>query len=243
VLSPRALADLLDAFHQSQMSGELWLENHEGARRVLLLRRGQLAGARSALPGEDLLTLLLRRKLLTPRDAARAVALVRSEEHPTVTDALLTMGLVETAKMEQMIELHVRRVAVGAFGWQGRYRFTLENRAAREAVPVRVNIGDVIVHAMVLLESTPALEQAAPDDARFAPSAESSYRIEHLRLAPLEERIVRAMDGTKTIGDLLTLFAPTPPRLVRGLAAGLFCLHMTRFVGRGAASARKISFF
>lgn len=51
------------------------------------------------------------------------------------------------------------------------------------------------------------------------------------------------MDGTKTIGDLLALHDQMPERAIRGLAAGLFCLHLTCFQGRGPAKARNISFF
>ena len=43
---------MLDAFHQSQTTGELWLQNGK-ARRVLFLRRGVIAGARSNVEGED----------------------------------------------------------------------------------------------------------------------------------------------------------------------------------------------
>ncbi len=266
LLSPRALADLLDAFHQSLTTGELWLDhdapNSAGGKRVLLLKRGVLAGARSNLVGEDLLSQLKKKKVLDDDDAAEVETLVKTGTFKTAADAVVGLDLVDAKALVPHVEEQVRRVAIGAFGWShGRYRLTLEGRAAKEPVPAQVFVGDAIVHAMLLTETDDALAAAAPDDARFAPSTDGAYGLEHLMLSPQEARIVIAMDGTKTIADLVTLFAPPPPapqaprdplataqranitRLVRGLAAGLFCLHLLRFVGHGPASARKISFF
>lgn len=254
LLTPRSLADLLDAFHQSQTTGELWLEHtvegradqraSEVGRRVLLLKRGVLAGARSNIVGEDLLSLLKKRNAIDDDDAAEVLALVKTGVWKTAADAVLGLELMPEDVLRSHIEDHVRRVALGAFSWStGRYRLTLEGRAAKEPVPAQVFVGDAIIHAILFTESDESLGKAAPDDARFAPSTDGAYGLEHLRLTPQEARIVIAMDGTKTIADLVSLFAPQPGRLVRGLAAGLFCLHLTRYVGRGPAAARKISFF
>lgn len=242
-LTPRALADLLDAFHQSLTTGELWLESG-AARRVLLLKRGVLTGARSNLVGEDLLSLSARRGALAVDDVKNVDQLVKSGAFKSAADAIIALDLLPERTLENLVEEHVRRVAIGAFGFrEGRYRVTLEGRAAKEPVPAQVFVGDAIVHAMLLTESDASLEKAAPDDARFAPATDGAYGLEHLKLSPQEARVVIAMDGTKTIGDLIALCRPLPARVVRGLAAGLFCLHLTRFVGHGPAAARKISFF
>jgi hypothetical protein len=179
-------------------------------------------------------------------DAAEVATLVKTGAFKTAIDAVLGLDVVEETALRGFVAEQVRRVTMGAFSWSsGRYRLTLEGRAGKERVPAGVFVGDAIVHAMLVTESDESLEKAAPDDARFAPAAGGAYGLEHLNLSPQEARIVIAMDGTKTIADLITLFspAPAPVRLVRGLAAGLFCLHLTRYVGSGPAAARKISFF
>jgi hypothetical protein len=51
------------------------------------------------------------------------------------------------------------------------------------------------------------------------------------------------MDGTKTLGDLSTLYPDVPEQAARGLAAGLYRLGILRVMGRGPAEARRISFF
>ncbi len=243
VLGPRVLADLLDAFHQGLTTGELWLERGPG-RRVLLLKSGVLVGARSNLVGEDLVSLMAKRGVLSVDDGAKVERLVRSGAFHTAAAGLIALELVSPPVLRGLVEEHVRRVAIGALAWRGgSYRVTLEGRAAKEPVAAKVFVGDAIVHSMLVTESDAALLEMAPDDARFGPATDSGYGLEHLNLSPAEARVVVAMDGTKTIGDLVALCQPLPPRVVRGLAAALFCLHLARLVGRGPASARKISFF
>jgi hypothetical protein len=244
-LTPRQLADLLDAFHQGQTTGELWLGDARGpGRRVLLLQRGVIVGARSNIQGEDLISLLKKRKALSDDDADAVAFMVGQKLHKTAAEAILALDHVPERVLKSVVEEHVRRVAIGAFSWtRGRYQLTLEGRATREPIRADVHVGDVIVHAIILTESDEALQKAAPDDARFAPAGDATYGLEHLKLSPQEARVVIAMDGTKTITDLLALFDQVPARVIRGLAAGLFCLNLTRLQGRGPAKARNISFF
>jgi CheY-like chemotaxis protein len=262
-LSPRALAKILDAFHQSQTTGELWLESGNG-KRVLLLRRGVLSGARSNIETEDLLALAVRRRLLDGETATRLVADAhRAGLSPSANGAdegatrakktgvhlLLLSGLFgegdrARALLRPLVEEHVRRVALGAFAWRtGTYRVALEGHADREPIPAGVRVGDVVVHGTILVETDAALVDAAPDDARFAPLPDASYPLHDLGLSAEEARIVVAMDGTKTIRDLLLLFEGTAPRIVRGLAASLADLGVVRIAGMGQAQARRISYF
>lgn len=243
-LSPRALADMLDAFHQSQTTGELWLQSGH-ARRVLLLRRGVIVGARSNIESEELSVLGVRCGALSPEGAALVRKDVLSGGRRNIVEALLARGLLAEKPLRALVDEHVRRIALGAFTWQsGTMKVTIEGRAVREPLPVAVSVGEMIVRGILLTEGDDALAAAAPDDARFSPAGDSGYGLEDLALSADEARVVVAMDGTKTIRDLVTLFAPVPaPRIIRGLAAGLLCLHLVRFVGWGHAEARRISFF
>jgi CheY-like chemotaxis protein len=243
-LNPRALADMLDAFHQSQTTGELWL-THERSRRVLLLRRGVVVGARSNIESEDLTTLAVRRGAMSIEDFELVRDDVLSGLKKTVVDSILSHGLLPEETLRALVAEQAKRIALGAFRWhEGTMKVTLEGRATREPVPVRVPVGDIIVRGILLTEGDDALKAAAPDDARFSPAADSGYGLEDLTLSSDEARAVISMDGTKTIKDLITLFSPgIPDRTIRGLASGLLCLNLVRFVGWGPAEARRISFF
>ena len=244
-VTPRLLADLLDALHHNQFSGGLNLTDGSGVeRRVLLLERGVIVGARSTIEGEDLISLLLRRKAIAADDADDVRFMLSHKQFRTVTEAVLASEYVPEGLLVSVLAEHVRLVAIGAFSWRvGRYQLIPEQTGDHEAVRSEVHVGAIIVQAIILTEDDDALRRAAPDDARFATVGDTVYGLEHLKLSPAEARVVMSMDGTKTILDLMTLHAPISERVVRGLAAGLFCLNLTRFLGRGPAAARRISFF
>lgn len=203
-LTPRALSDLLDAFHQSQTTGEIWLSRGQ-AQRVILLLRGAIVAARTNVDGER---------------------------------------LVEEALLRRLLGEQTRRVVLGAFTWRdGTYRVTLTGHAKREKRRVSLSVADAILRGALLTETIEALREAAPDDVRFAPNPDAPYGLEQLTLSPDEARIVVALDGTKTMGDIATLYPELNERTRRGIAAGLLRLELLRFAGKGHAEPRHISFF
>ncbi len=242
-LSPRALTDVLDAFHQSQTTGELWLQNRL-RKRVLYFRRGVITGARSNVEGEDVVALGFRRGHI---NAASVIALrddMKSGAHKNVLAALAARNIVEHDTLVKLVTDHAREVATQAFLWSvGSFRTSFEGRATREPISAHVSVAEVVIRGILGSESDEALRQAAPDDARFTPASDAAYGLQEVALSDAMARVVVAMDGTKTIADLSTLFDHTPERIVRGLAAGLLCLGLVRFAGWGHASARQISYF
>lgn len=242
-LTPKVLAELMDAFHQTQSSGEVWLTRND-RRRVILLERGVIVGARSNLAPEDLAQVALRRKALREEQIAAARAEVEAGRAKDFADAALALGLLDERGLSRLLREQVRRIVLSAFAWpDGRFEVTLEGRARRLRRKVRMTVGDAIVRGVVLVEELGSLREAAPDDARFAPNPGAAYGLEEVTLTDEEARLVIAMDGTKTVGDLATLFPEVPERVLRGLAAGLFRIGILRLAGRGPAEPRRISFF
>jgi CheY-like chemotaxis protein len=242
-LSPRALANVLDAFFQSQTTGEVWLENGR-ARRVIFLRRGVIAGARSNLEGENMLALATAKNLLE----SGAVVTIRDDVtqggRKTVLDALLARQLISHENLALLVRDLARLVTLRAFTWRaGSFRVAFDGLATKEPLTAQVAVGEMIVRGILLTEDDAALTQAAPDDARFTPAADAGHGLHDLNLSKAEAKVVVAMDGTKTIRDLCVLFDDLPARSIRGLAAGLLCVGLVRFVGWGPAEARKISYF
>jgi CheY-like chemotaxis protein len=240
--SPARLAELLDAFHQSQSSGEILVENGP-ERRLLLVARGAVTGVRSNMPTDALLGIAERRGVLTIEAAKRARAAIRDRRVPSELHALTALRVPPRVIGALLVE-RARRTVAGAFLQKtGTIRVTTDGTGERERTPVRIPLGDAIVRSIILTEPIESLRMAAPDDARFAPNPDATYTLADLSLSADEVRLVIAMDGTKTVADLAALFERVPERTRRGLAAALHRIGIVRSAGRGPASARKISFF
>ena len=80
--------------------------------------RGVVVGARSNIVGEDLLSIMKKRRALDDGGVARVVAAVTEGASRTVAEAVLALGLVPERSLRALAEEHVRRVAIGAFAWQ-----------------------------------------------------------------------------------------------------------------------------
>lgn len=245
-LTPRVLGDLLDAFHQSQTTGEVWLARGP-AQRVILLVRGVIVGARTNVAGERLVHLLERHGGPWP---GRVEALKSSQPDATLDDdtvfkaAALESRLLDEALLLRLLGEQTRRIVLGAFTWrEGVYKVTLHGHGKREKRRVVLSVADAILRGALLTESIEALREAAPDDVRFGPNPDAPYGLEQLTLSPDEARVVVALDGTKTMNDIATLYPEVSERTRRGLAAGLLRLELLRFAGKGHAEARRISFF
>lgn len=240
-LTPRVLSDLLDAFHQSQTTGEVWLARGP-AQRVLLLVRGVIVGARTNIAGERLLHLLEKRGIVP---AEKLAALQRfGDDDGGFKKLAVSSGVLDETTLLRLIGEQTRRIVLGAFTWRdGIYKTTLLGHGKRERRRVVMSVGDAILRGVLLTEPLEGLRDAAPDDARFGPNPDAPYGLGHLTLTPDEARIVVAMDGTKTMGDLATLYPEVNERTRRGIAAGLLRLELLRFAGKGYAEARRISFF
>jgi hypothetical protein len=243
-LTPHALAEVLDAFHQSRSTGEIWL-SRRNRRRALLLRRGRIVGARSNVSSEELPQIAKRRALVSEEHLRYAAeTLARRDAGAKSLVAALQAAGVHEATLRTMLDERARRAACGAFAWrEGEIRVTYRGHAANEPLPLQISVGDVILRGIVLTESLEDLREAAPDDARFAPHAEGAYGLDELTLTADEAHLVVAIDGTKTVADLAVLFPRMHERVLRGVIAGLFRVNLLRLGGRGEAAPRRISFF
>jgi DNA-binding NarL/FixJ family response regulator len=244
ILQPRILYELLNAYHQAALHGELRVD-HEGIRRVLRFRKGKLAGARSSAVDEDLLHLMMQRKAID-EEAAMAIAdAVSSGAFRSIAEAALALDATTEMALHAVLEEHARKVALGAFYATGA-RFHAQVSAqssAHDGLDVNLHIGDVLLHLFLRGESEDALLRAADDSVRFQPQPDAAYGLEQLKLSSQEARVVVAMDGSKTIGDLRLLFDHMPARTIRGVAAALHTLGLVRIAGHGPATAKRIRFF
>lgn len=242
-LTPRVLCELLDAFHQTQTTGELWLERG-AAKRLVLFVRGVIVGCRTNIVSDRVEELARKRGLLSTPQVEAIRAAIAADRDRTVREVALEEGYLTDDALKRLLAEQTRRIVLASFTWRdGVWRETVLGHGKREPHPVELQVGDAILRGVQLTESMNALREAAPDDARFAPNPDAPYSLHELALTAPEAHVVIAMDGTKTIEDLGTLHPDLDERKLRGLSAGLLRLDLLRFAGHGPAEPRRISFF
>jgi hypothetical protein len=245
-LTPTSFVETLHAFHQGQLRGELWCEGN-GHKRVLVFDDGHITHARSSVADEDLLILLKRRRAIEDDDAIAVADAVRARTFRSTVESVLALDVVSELALHAVVEEQVKRVAAGAFSSKNNtlqlHVREVDETVMHEGLDAAVQVGDILVHLFILTEHEDVLLQKAPDNARFFPVADAPYGLDELKLSAHEARVVVAMDGTKTVQDLVMLFDTLPPRSVRGLVAALHVLGLVKLAGHGVHQARKLSFF
>lgn len=241
-LTTGRLAALLDAVHQGRLTGQLLLAR-DSARRLVLFEDGHVVGALSNLRQEQTAFVAVRTGAVSP-DTAKTLLVQSAGKPGRFLEAAVQTGALPPARATALASELTRQIVLGAFAWQsGQFRVDLGQLRQRPAFESRLSIADAILRGLLVHTAADALAQMATDDMRFAPMGDGAYGLHDVTLTGPEAHLVIGMDGTKTIGDLLTLHADLPERLVRGLAAGLNHLGIVRIVGRGSSEPRHISFF
>jgi hypothetical protein len=227
-LSPRALWTVLDAFHQSESSGELHIERVEGDL-LLHIAHGRLQEARGTRPQDGLLPFLAATQKVSPT-ACTALHEVAADDS-LVAHELRQRGLLSATEVSTGQRDHALQLALTAFSsTTGTYRVTFEGYG-RDADGTGIPIGDVLLRGMLHIATLSSLRRAAPDEARFAPNpGGSAYDLHTLALSVDERALSLALDGTKTVGDLALLFPRCPELTRRAIPAALAQLALLRLV-------------
>lgn len=205
-------------------------------QRTIALDRGAIVGAESSLARDQLPSALSR-----PASGPPAEQRLRT---PAWVGMWEDSGEGGPVTPEALVQEHVRRMVVDCFAWRGGvYQISVVGHPGRAEAALRISVGDVVARSILLHESVSQLRATFGDDVRLGPRTSAPFLATDVRLSNEEAACLRAMDGSKTIGDLRVLFPELPERVVRGLGAAGCRLGILGLVGRGPAEARKISFF
>jgi hypothetical protein len=240
-LASTRVSRLLATLHAARASGELSLvRGHE--RRLVSLEQGRPVFAASNERSESFAARCLREGVLSP-DALYALLAELNLDEP-LDEELIARGIIDSARRSRLMADQVREVVWGAFAWRsGRYRLQ-GGRAARGSLPVSLPV-EVGVPELVLegTRRTAALEELRRElPARLALAAKPvpAY-LGDLVLPPPEVALLAHADGTKTVGDLVTLSGMGEREALAVLQA-LLDLGLLAEVRRSLAGTRRMGF-
>ena len=198
-LKPLSLADILDFLGGLRRPGLLSLSG-PAVSVGLYLRDGRLVHAASSREADRLTSLLLAWGTITPEQHDETLR--RVAEGTKVGRALLDgCGLTPRGLFEARVR-QARRIALSAFEWgAGQFVFQEGEEPPDRSVEVDVPVAEVIAEAIRALQSAAYFEERLPSpEWVFVPRPAERPR---LPLEPHEEQVLRLVDGSRTLGQVV----------------------------------------
>lgn len=223
------LAGVLRELYVGRRTGVLRLAGAAGERQVFW-REGQVLGAASAVPAEDLGEQLVRGGLLTPVDLQRARHLVAGNGL-RLDAALLELDALAPAQLAPAVAAHARDVLLRAFADQGRYSFTAGlSEDASSGPSCNLPTGQIVLDSVRRLDDPDVVRHGLGDvDRPLALSTDPLLRFQRLELTPTDGYVLSRIDGMLSAREIAQL-TPLPADDVLRSLLGLVSTGMVVFL-------------
>jgi hypothetical protein len=215
--------ELLRAVHVGRRSGHLHFAVGR-ERKSLRILRGQIMVGSSDAQGEHLGDVLVRYGLLSQADCERAVAVLLRERRPLGL-VLAEMKLLDRARLEQAIGLHVREILFSVLERPG-VSFAFEE-AAESSVETDLrcplSTGEVILEAARRMQDPAFVRRVLGDmDRVLAVASDPALAPKGMGLTPTDGFLLSRVDGTLSAREVVSLI-PLPLEDTERSLFGLLC--------------------
>ncbi len=218
------LPDLLTAFYLAQQTGELTLQKGK-VRKSIYFEKGRPCFAISNLVTDRFGPFLVRVGKLTAAQLELCQAAADKTGRRT-GDVLVEMGLLKETEKLYYVAQQVKAVVYSVFAWEeGEYRIHFDDRAGKEAIKIDLHPASLITRGVKKLYKPERLFRLLSPDDRLAPSQQPAYGLHEVELEPWEAEILPAVDGTRSVSDIVQL-ARRPEHVVYGFLIGLVALKI-----------------
>jgi len=230
------LPQLLRSIYVGRRSGMLHLVRGD-EEQSLRFRGGHIVNAHTNVVEDRLGEMLVRRKLLSEADLARATELVVREKR-RLGEVLSELGLLDAGGLEDAIALHVHEMLARLFTWpEGLYAFKDEAEAPFTGeVTLKLSTGELILEAVRAVRDPDVVRYALGDiDRVLALSSDPLLRFQKLTLSPADGFVLSRIDGVASAREILQMI-PLP---VEETQKSLFCLLSTGVIEFALGQRRK----
>jgi CheY-like chemotaxis protein len=219
------LPSLINAFYQSQETGELGVQRGK-VKKVVYFEKGQPVYAFSNLVADRFGQFLVRVGKLNETQLQKAAAQA-DVSHRRLGDVLEEMGLLKS-ETEQLYFLgqHVKSIVYSLFGWEeGIYELAFKRSAAQEPLKLDTHPANLIMRGIKKLYKLERLRRLLGPEAYLRPSLQPAYTLKEIELEKWEAELLPSADGTRTVKELITL-ANKPEHEAHGFIYGLVALSV-----------------
>lgn len=205
------LPQLINAFHQSQETGELLLLRGR-IKKLLFFRHGRPVFARSNVISDRLGPFLARVGKIGAAQLEEARKLGGDEAQ--LERALIRLGLLTEAELPYFKGQLVKSIIYSTFCWEdGAYELTFRKDAPAHPLELDFHPANLILRSIKRLYKPERLRRLLAPEERVIPSLQPTYALNEIELEPWEAQLLPRADGTRTVAELTSLTAQPADRV------------------------------
>lgn len=218
------LPQLINAFYQSQETGELGVQRGK-VKKVVYFEKGQPVFALSNLVTDRFGQFLVRVGKIN--DAQLKIAATTATEKKRRTgEVLVEMGLLKETERLYFVGQQVKSIIYSLFGWEeGVYELAFKHSAAGESIKLDIHPANLIMRGIKKLYKPERLRRLLAPEDRVLPSLQPAYSLSEIELERWEAELLPRADGTRTVAELVAI-ANRPEHVVHGFIYGLVALSV-----------------
>lgn len=218
------LPSLINAFYQSQETGELGVQRGK-VKKLIYFERGQPVFALSNLVTDRFGQFLMRVNKINEAQLKQATGMAAAS-HRRTGDVLVEMGLLKETERLYYVAQQVKSIIYSIFGWEdGVYELAFRHSAQAESIKLDVHPANLIMRGIKKLYKPERLRRLLAPEDRVLPSLQPAYTLSEIELEKWEAELLPKVDGTRTVAELVAI-AGRPEHVVHGFLYGLVALSV-----------------
>ncbi len=200
------LPQLINAFHQSQETGELLLLRGR-IKKLIFFRHGRPTFARSNVISDRLGPFLVRIGKIGEGQLAEARQKCGGDES-RLDQALVELGLLSAGERPYFMGQQVKSIIYSTFCWEdGAYELTFRKDAPAHPLELDFHPANLILRSVKRLYKPERLRRLLAPEERVIPSLQPTYALNEIDLEPWEAQLLPRADGTRTVAELMSMAA------------------------------------
>ncbi len=219
--------ELLSAFYQKKLTGVLLLK-YEKIKKIIYIRDGRPIFIKSNLLNECLGRILVREKMITEEELNESVKLMKDSGRQQGT-ILIEMGAISPHNLKYGLEKQLEIKLYDIFGWpEGEYQFNAKEDFETPITTLELSVASLIYEGIKRNYDVGKIEQYLEkyQNQYLHPNPNPALRFQEMLMDQDEEDILKSIDGSKTLREIMMSSQISRERLLRFI----FALKVTGMV-------------
>jgi hypothetical protein len=193
--------DLLQWLSLGQKTGTLVISNRDVEKKIFF-RRGRVISSASNNPREYLGQFLMSHGYLTEEELKKAME-VQKQSGILLGKILVMVDVISENDLQRLMRRKAEEEIYDIFLWNdGDFYFVDDELPKMEMIPLQVDVTGIIMEGTRRVDEWSRIRETVPHEA-VVPVLLAEIDVEALGLEEVEEPIVRAIDGKRTIAELV----------------------------------------